>query len=99
VQDQILEMRAVRLLGFGQVQRQASIAPVYLRRLDETLGAIYSIGRQAHQEVRGFQQVEPAMHGGLRKRHVATEFCLIDELAHAKARRPHETTEIRQRAD
>src|SRR5579872_4015821 len=40
VQDQILEMRAVRLLGLGQVQRQASIAPVYLRRLDETLDAI-----------------------------------------------------------
>src|SRR5262245_45907075 len=39
------------------------------------------------------------MHGWLRKRHIAAELGLVDELAHPKASRTHQPTEIGQRAD
>ena len=47
VQDEILEMHARRRLDFGQMHRETCIAQVDLRRLDDTLGSIPGVGRQA----------------------------------------------------
>jgi hypothetical protein len=57
-------MRATRLFRFGQLHRNAGVTPLDFGRLDETLGAIYSISRQAHQQVgRGPVTVNRALHG------------------------------------
>src|SRR5690606_34436183 len=67
VQHQVLQVHATRLRP-GQVQRDAGITPVDLWCLDEPLGAVDGIGRQANEQMRGLQRVEPAVHQGRRAR-------------------------------
>jgi len=50
-------MSSAGFVASAEVQRDPHIAPVELRRLDESLDAVHGVGGQPHQQIRGFQRV------------------------------------------
>ena len=81
------------------MQRQAGIAPVEFRQLADPLAAIGRVRRKANEQIRRFEQVEVAVHRGLRQRNVPAEPRLIDDLAQLQACGAHEAAKVRQRGD
>ncbi|MBI2132376.1 MAG: hypothetical protein HYT99_06130 [Candidatus Tectomicrobia bacterium] len=94
--DQILEVRAAGLGFPGQVQRQGRIAPVQFRRLDEPLGAVDGIRRQADGEKAGLQHVQEAVDLGLAGPNITGKLGLVEEPPNTQAGRSHNVAEGRQ---
>jgi len=79
------------------MKAQADIAPIEFGSLDEALGAIHGIRKNADEQEGRLEQVQIAVHGWLGQGDVARKLGLIDELADAEGCRTHEPAEIRQR--
>src|SRR5688572_20638578 len=58
VQDEVLQVRAGRLVRLAQVQRDSRISPVDLGRLDQALGAVHGVCREAPEQVGRLEQVQ-----------------------------------------
>ena len=99
MQHDVLQVGAAGLLLLSEVQRQAGIAPVEFRQLADPLAVIGRVRRKANEQIRRFEQVEVAVHRGLRQRNVPAEPRLIDDLAQLQACGAHEAAKVRQRGD
>ena len=99
VQHDVLQVGAAGLLLLSEVQRQAGIAPVELRQLADPLAPIGRVRGKANEQIRRFEQVEVAVHRGLRQRNVPAEPRLIDDLAQLQACGAHEAAKVRPRGD
>jgi len=98
VEHEVLEMGAARFRDCAKVQRDAGVASIQFRRLGEALRAVDGVGGQTHQQIRGLEEIQPTVDGGLRKSDIPAELGLVHELTEPQARRAHEAPVIGQAA-
>ena len=99
VEDDVLEVGALRFRIPRQVKRQPSVCPIELRGLDEPFRAVGGVRRKPDQQVRRLQQVQVAADGLLGKGRVAPQLGLVDQSSEPHGGRAHHPPEIGQRGD
>ena len=97
-EDEILEVPR-RRFGVRQSERETGVGPVQLRGLDQPGAPVDGVGREPQQQIRGFEQVQIAMHRRLGQRDVTSDLRLVGNLPDAHADGAHEPAVVDQRRD